>query len=83
MNRPKCTNCRLKLRLEKYDYSKGGCKHTPKDGYICLAFANEGLAVQMVGINPEDGGCEMFAPKAVTLNAGDTYSASESEEADG
>ena len=78
MNRPKCTNCRLKLRLEKWDYSKRGVPKQEQEGYVCLAFANEGLAVQMVGINPEDGGCEMFTPKAVTLNAGDTYSASES-----
>ena len=80
MNRPKCTNCRLKLRLEKWDCSRRGVPKQEQEGYVCLAFANEGLAVQMVGANPEDGRCEMFTPKAVTLNAGNTYSASESEE---
>ena len=83
MTEPKCTECKLKLRLEECDFSKRGCLHIPKDGYICLAFAHEGLAVHMIGVNPETGGCEMFTPKAVTLTAGDTYSASESEEADG
>ena len=77
MSRPKCTNCRLKLRLEKWDYSKRGVPKQEQEGYVCLAFANEGLAAQLVGIDPEDGGCEVFVSKGITKTAGETYTASE------
>ena len=58
-----CNNCRLKMRLEKSDYSQGGCIHTDYDGYACLAFANEGVVCHMVGNNPDTGICEMFTAK--------------------
>ena len=58
-----CETCRLKLRLEKLDYSKGGCHHEWQDGYICLAFHDEGIACWMVGQPPETGMCECYTPK--------------------
>lgn len=36
-----CATCKLNLRIEKLDYSKGGCTHTWPEGYICLAFLRE------------------------------------------
>lgn len=58
-----CNTCRLKLSLKKYDYSRGGCIHTDYDGYCCLAFGFEGLAVHMVGCDPDTSICEMYSPR--------------------
>ena len=58
-----CANCRNKYKLTKFDYSKGGCKHTDMDGYICMAFAYEGEAVWMVGLQEGLGFCECYVPK--------------------
>ena len=61
-----CASCRRRYELEKFDYSRGGCEHTEMDGYICMAFADEGKAVWMVGLNAEVGLCEVFEPKEET-----------------
>ena len=58
-----CETCGLKLRIEKLDYSKGGCIHTWPEGYICLAFRDEGIACWMVGAPAESGMCECYTPK--------------------
>ena len=58
-----CDTCKYKLQLEKYDYSQGGCKHTVMDGYVCLAFAHEGLAVWMYGNDSSIGKCEEYVEK--------------------
>ena len=63
MTYPKCSKCALKVALEKWDYGKDGCRHTPQEGFVCLALAHEGTVVQMVGIDPDKGGCEMFKEK--------------------
>ena len=56
-----CANCSKRLALEKLDYSQGGCKHTKiKDGFICLALANEGVASYMIGIDENTGQCEEY-----------------------
>ena len=55
-----CSNCRYCLRLTKYDYSGRGCEHTEMDGFACLAFASEGDAIWMVGLNPEKELCECW-----------------------
>jgi len=57
-----CTTCRNRFALTKFDYSHGGCEHTKMDGFICMAFAAEGDAVWMVGLN-EDGLCECYERK--------------------
>ena len=59
----KCSNCKLCFGLEKLDYSKGGCKHTPMEGFVCMAFANEGQANWMVGLDRDTIGCEVFTPR--------------------
>lgn len=61
-----CANCRRRYKLTRFDYSHGGCEHTDMDGYICMAFADEGEAVWMVGLNAETGLCEVFEPKEET-----------------
>ena len=58
-----CENCKFKLELVKFDYSKGGCIHSTYEGYACMAFASEGQATHMVGVRPETAKCEMFTEK--------------------
>jgi len=55
---PRCGTCRFMLRLEKLDYSGKGCQHTDMDGFVCMAFADEGVANWMVGLS--DGRCECY-----------------------
>lgn len=57
-----CRNCKLRYDLKKSDYSKGGCEHTNPQGFICMAFADEGIAEWMYGVS-EEGMCECFTPK--------------------
>ena len=61
---PCCKNCKLRFELRKSDYSKGGCEHTTMSGFVCMAFANEGIAEWMCGIS-EEGMCECFTQKEV------------------
>ena len=62
-----CNNCRKKLRLEEWEYmhSDGGTNvyHTKCDGYVCLAFADEGLAVWMTGTDPNKERCEVWSER--------------------
>lgn len=58
-----CATCKLRLRIEKLDYSNRGCEHTWPEGYICLALANEGIAAWMVGHPAERGMCECYYSK--------------------
>ena len=58
-----CDTCRYKLKLEKLDYSQGGCKHTVMDGYVCVALASEGWAMWMYGENPITAKCEEYEAK--------------------
>lgn len=58
-----CATCKRNLKIEKLDYSEGGCKHSHPEGFICLAFAYEGVASWMVGSDPENEMCEVYAPK--------------------
>lgn len=60
----RCNDCKYKLNLERYDYSQGGCTHSDEDGYVCMAFNDEGIAIHMIGLNPNvDDGCEMYNAK--------------------
>lgn len=58
-----CANCGKRYKLTKFDYSNGGCEHTDMDGYICMAFAEEGNAVWMVGCNENLELCECYVQK--------------------
>lgn len=59
-----CLDCKNCYRLEKLDYSHGGCKHTDMEGFICMVFADEGVANWMVGLDEEKGHCEMYEKNA-------------------
>lgn len=58
-----CGNCARCYRLEKLDYTQGGCIKTGMDGFICMAFADEGIACWMVGTDLDSGMCECYEPK--------------------
>ena len=58
-----CGNCANCYKLEKLDFSQGGCIHTEMEGYICMAFADEGLACWMVGEDLDSGRCECWTEK--------------------
>lgn len=58
-----CARCRNAYGLSKFDYSNGGCEHTVMGGYVCMAFADERLAVWMIGGDPGIDRCEAFVPK--------------------
>ncbi len=62
-----CQNCRLCLKLTQFDYKPTGTvDHVPMRGYICLAFASEGDAIWITGLNPSDTDvCEVYSPKDV------------------
>ena len=63
-----CKNCMLSLHVKKCDYTKGGCKDSDMQGFVCLGFAHEGLACWMVGVDPEVEICEMYSPPKVKEN---------------
>ena len=58
-----CSNCRMKVELQTWDYSKVGSDNwkTTEPGYVCMAFASEGTVIHMVGHDPDGGMCEMYA----------------------
>lgn len=57
-----CTTCARCFKAEKSDYSNGGCKDSDMEGYICMCFADEDIAVWMVGTSQNEQ-CEMYIPK--------------------
>lgn len=59
-----CANCKFKMDLQRYDYRRGGCKHTKYDGWACMMDASEGTIIHMVGLNEFEAHCEMFAERA-------------------
>lgn len=61
-NKECCTTCARYFKGKKSDYSKGGCKDSDMDGFICMCFADEDIAVWMTGIGQNEQ-CEMYTPK--------------------
>lgn len=57
-----CRNCAYFYKLKQSNYSNGGCTHKAMDGFICMAFADEGIAEWMVGTS-ENGMCECFSER--------------------
>lgn len=55
-----CATCKNKYMIARNNYRSGGCKTDFLEGYICMAFANEGIASWMVGLDPETGMCECY-----------------------
>ena len=58
-----CNLCSYCMKLQKCDYSHGGCEHTDMEGFACTVFADEGIIEWMVGLNKHTGMCEAFSPK--------------------
>lgn len=58
-----CVNCQHMYLPRRSDYSKGGCKSTWVEGYICLAFGDEGIATWMIGNNEHTAFCECFCER--------------------
>ena len=61
-----CKTCRKRLDLEKWDYTdvaNNGVPKTKYDGFVCFAFASEGLAMHSVGGNEEEDMCKMYSEK--------------------
>ena len=63
MIRPQCKTCNKRFDLKRFDYSTIGCEHTDMDGFICMAFADENIAIWMVGINEDTEGCECYTKR--------------------
>lgn len=63
MSKESCDTCKYRLALRKYDYSEGGCKHTHMEGFTCMVFAREGIAVWMYGLDESEALCECYSPR--------------------
>ena len=61
--RESCVTCALRYSLVQFDYTHDSCVHTPLDGYLCMALHDEGKAVRMVGLEPDEGICECYTMK--------------------
>ena len=59
-----CANCAHKYDIKKLDYLPSGpCKHSTPEGFVCMGFADEGIANWMTGLNAAGDICEMYRPK--------------------
>ena len=58
-----CHNCNYRLKPKLFDYRGKGCKHKDMKGFVCLAFANEGIATLMVWLDDDDSKCECWVRK--------------------
>ena len=66
--KPQCATCHKRFDLKRFDYSTIGCEHTDMDGFICMAFADENIAIWMVGINEDTEGCEVYTERKSEWN---------------
>ena len=60
-----CATCKRYAPIIKYDYSKGGCKHTEMDGYACLLdlsqyTTDKPKVIWMVGSDASREMCECY-----------------------
>lgn len=55
-----CKNCSKYKQLETWTYSSDGVEHKTAAGFACLTLIDEGLVVNMVGVNEDEGVCEEF-----------------------
>ena len=58
-----CNSCKYCMRMKRYDYSHGGCEHSEMDGFACLVFEDEGIVIQMIGVDKNIGLCEGYSPR--------------------
>lgn len=57
-----CASCKHRCKIERYDYSHGGCEHSEYDGYGCTVFLDEGVVIHMVGLGEKEK-CECWERK--------------------
>lgn len=55
-----CANCELRRDIWEYDFSLGGCIQTICNGFACLAHAEEGRVIHMLGRDAEHNLCDNF-----------------------
>lgn len=58
-----CANCQHMLLPKRADYSRGGCETTWMEGFVCTAFADEGIAMWMIGCDEHTAHCESFCDR--------------------
>ena len=60
-----CATCAFRYDLQKTDFTKLKTAEpidTDLEGYICMGFAYERVAIWLVGNDPQKGICEMYSP---------------------
>lgn len=56
-----CKNCKFCYSGMNYNYRVDRVEHKEMDGFICAAFADEGIMIHMSGlVGTENDVCEMF-----------------------
>lgn len=56
-----CSNCIHRYEIKRLDYHQDGrCEHFAPKGFVCMGFADEGIATWMTGLNVEGDICEMY-----------------------
>lgn len=59
-----CRDCKFCYSGMNYNYRVDKVEHKEMDGFICAAFADEGLMVHMSGlVGAENDVCEMYIPR--------------------
>ena len=62
-----CNTCARQYKAHKTDFTKLRITEpidSEIDGYICMAFADERIAVLIVGNDPDSAFCEVYTPRA-------------------
>ena len=62
-----CTNCKNRFDAHKTDFTKLNTDEpidSILDGFICMAFASEGVAYWMLGVDEDKGICEMYKERS-------------------
>ena len=58
-----CANCKNHYALYRNEYYEGGCCRSYPKGYVCMLYADEGVATWLTGLNENEVYCEGFVPK--------------------
>ena len=55
-----CETCKLRREIWEYDFSFGSCIQTICNGFACLAHADEGRVIHMLGRDAEHNLCDDY-----------------------
>jgi hypothetical protein len=59
-----CNSCKFHYSAVNYNYGLTDVEHKDMDGFICAAFAHEGIMVHMSGlVNDSVDFCEEYVPR--------------------